>query len=222
MMETKTEAAWKRMVIKMLMRMAHGNQDGLRDPGRQPLRAHGQECRDGQGDDHGRPPPNESTGFFAATPRSEISTDSFIVVPNEMDTPEVPKCFCDKLTVILRTQKAGNNFQRMFFSCPKYKKPALRCNFFQWTPVQPFCEVPATRLGAGPKGKRVHSNWTSRASTTSTPAPAPPLPVPQRAKKTPASSSTPTTSTAAAADYQEWMEFKEFQEFRKHKAKQNP
>ena len=38
----------------------------------------------------------------------------------------------------LEDSEDGENYQRTFYRCPKYKDTANRCNFFQWTPLQPF------------------------------------------------------------------------------------
>ena len=151
----------------------HGNQDGLRDPGRQPLRAHGQECRDGQGDDHGRPLPNESTGFSSGDaplrdqhgllhrdPERDGHAGGSEVLLQQAhgDSPdsEGRKQLPADVLLLPQVQEASAPMQLLpMDTCPAVLEEASAVPE-RLQRLHGAGEVPAMRLGAGPKGKRVH------------------------------------------------------------------
>ena len=152
---------------------------------------------------------------------------------------------CDLRNRDPSTLKAGPNYQRTFFSCPEYKSVTRRCNYFQWTPVQPFwgtdqsspatpgkqepitmeqlhCQHPqTTRQGSNGHMVQVKCKQCGLVLDRQERSAVPEEPVkPSRPSRPQASSSEkPKDSPPEDPSYQEWLEFKQFQEFRKHKSK---
>ncbi|CAE7243648.1 unnamed protein product [Symbiodinium sp. CCMP2592] len=141
----RREQGWRRMVLRMLMVLANAlriitrqAQGMIKQLGREDLRQLKESIQEILEEE-------ESSSEESAAPTEAASTaGSFVVIPPA--GPPCPDgrhcCHHGQESVILMCRKEGPNYQRQFRRCPLWKRPDLRCDYFQWLDHQPYWKDP--------------------------------------------------------------------------------